>query len=65
MLGWTKAVETIVTSGPLLAWCVYATIVTVLWVYADEIQRQAQQVAEDVEESVTGEGQSELKEYQG
>lgn len=64
MLGWTKAVESVVTSGPVLTWLVYSVILTALWVYADDIQRRAEQVSETVEE-VTDQNQSDLEEYQG
>jgi hypothetical protein len=61
MLGWTKAVESVVTGGPVLTWCLYAVIVTCAWIYADDLQRQASQAVDNV----TDEGQQSLQEYQG
>lgn len=64
MLGWTKAVESVVVGGPILTWIAYSLLLTCVWVYADDIQRRAQQVSETVEE-VTDQNQSDLEEYQG
>ena len=47
-LGWTKTVESIVAGGPVGNWIAYATVVTVLWVFAEQLQEQATEVVDDV-----------------
>lgn len=49
VLGWTKAVEATVAGGPLLNWIAYAGVVTVVWIFADELQRRADDVADSVD----------------
>lgn len=47
LLGWTKAVEAlIVTPADLPRWIAYAAIVTVLWVYADTLQKAVDEAGE-------------------
>lgn len=56
LLGWTKAVETIVASGPTTRWALYAGIVTLAWIYADSLQQtagDAVDAAEDVVDEAT------------
>ena len=52
LLGWTKAVETIVAGGPTIRWAVYAGVVTLLWVLADSLQETATEVADAVDGTV-------------
>jgi len=52
LLGWTKAVETIVAGGPTIRWAVYAGVVTLLWVSAKQITEAADDVSDAVEETV-------------
>lgn len=57
VLGWTKVVESVVASGPVHNWVVYAVAVTVLWIFADTIQEWSDQVTDQVEDEyddVTG-----------
>ncbi|WP_436933678.1 hypothetical protein [Halovenus marina] len=51
LLGWTKAVETIVATGPTRRWAAYAGLVTLLWVYADQLSEAADGVSDAVEEA--------------
>lgn len=38
LLGWTKAVESLITSPEtLVPWVGYATVVTAAWVFADDL----------------------------
>lgn len=41
VLGWTKVAETVVAGGPMLNWIGYSVLVTVVWVFADEIREAA------------------------
>ena len=41
VLGITKAVETVIAGGPTLRWLAYALLVTIVWIYADDLQRRA------------------------
>lgn len=50
VLGWTKAVETVVATGPTLRWVAYAVVVTGLWVAAEDLREAADDVAEEVTE---------------
>ena len=52
VLGYTKVAETIVAGGPTLNWAVYAVAVTFLWIFADDIQRSAEEVTENVQDVV-------------
>jgi len=52
LLGWTKAVESVVTAGPIVQWLFYAAAVTVLWVGADTLQEAADDVTDDVADAV-------------
>jgi hypothetical protein len=61
LLGWTKAVEQIVTTGPYLwRWTAYAGAVTVLWVAGvlvwDYVEDAADDVTDAVEDTVNGDG---------
>lgn len=41
VLGWTKVVEAVVVASPaVLNWVAYAVVVTVAWVFADDVQRR-------------------------
>lgn len=52
VLGYTKVAETIVAGGPTLNWAAYAVAVTFLWIFADDIQRSAEEVTENVQDVV-------------
>ena len=41
VLGFTKFVESIVSTGPTLNWAVYTILVTLVWIFADDIRRNA------------------------
>jgi len=47
ILGWSKVVESIIAGGPLVNWIAYAAIVTVLWVFADDIERAADEITDE------------------
>ena len=47
ILGWSKVVESIIAAGPLGNWIAYAAIVTVLWVFADDIERAADEITDE------------------
>jgi len=47
ILGWSKVVESIIAGGPLVNWIVYAAIATVLWVFADDIERAADEITDE------------------
>lgn len=64
MLGWTKAVESVVVGGPVLTWCVYAVLITGVWIYADDLQRRAEQASENIAQ-MTDEQQTSIQEYDG
>ena len=49
MLGWTKTVETLVAAGPTLRWGAYAIVVTLLWIYAEDIRETADDVVDEVD----------------
>lgn len=51
LLGWTKAVESVVTSGPILDWIVYAVLVTCVWIYADHLKRYVEDAADQAKET--------------
>lgn len=51
LLGYTKVAETIVAGGSTLNWLAYASLVTLVWVFADDIQQGMEdlgEVAQDV-----------------
>lgn len=47
ILGWSKVVESIIAGGPLVNWIAYAVVVTVLWVFADDIERAADEMTDE------------------
>lgn len=49
VLGLTKCVETLVAGGPTLAWLGYSTLVTAIWVFADDIQQGLEELADEVD----------------
>lgn len=51
LLGWTKAVESLITAPETIPWWVgYSVVVTALWVFADDIRDAAEEAVEDVAE---------------
>jgi|AntRauTorckE6833_2_1112554.scaffolds.fasta_scaffold192495_2 hypothetical protein len=52
VLGITKAVETVIAGGPTLRWLAYALLVTIVWIYADDLQRRAGEVSEAAQDAV-------------
>jgi hypothetical protein len=52
LLGWTKAVESVVAAGPTLRWLGYAALVTVVWVAGDALQRRADDVVDEATDAV-------------
>lgn len=52
VLGITKVVETVVASGPTVAWSAYAVLATAIYVFADEIQRRAEDLGEAAQDAV-------------
>jgi len=54
MLGWTKVVESFVAGGPVANWAVYAGLVTLAWVYADDVQRRMDAAVDAAEDAVDG-----------
>jgi hypothetical protein len=55
ILGWTKAVESLVAGGPLGRWLLYAALVTVLWTYAEDIQAAADDVVDEAATAIDDE----------
>jgi hypothetical protein len=55
LLGITKAVETVIVGGPTTRWLAYAAIVTLVWVFAEDLQRRAEDATETVQDAVDGE----------
>lgn len=49
LLGWTKAVETVVAAGPTLRWIAYAALVTAIWIAADWVAEAADDAVDDLE----------------
>jgi uncharacterized membrane protein YdbT with pleckstrin-like domain len=47
ILGWSKVVESIIAGGPLLNWIAYATLVTLIWIFADDIERAADEITDE------------------
>lgn len=41
VLGYTKLAESLVASGPTINWLAYSLLVTVVWVFADDLRRRA------------------------
>lgn len=54
MLGWTKAVETVVAGGPTLNWVGYATLVTLVWVFGDELDRRMSDAVDAADDALDG-----------
>ena len=52
MLGFTKFVESIVATGPTGAWFAYCVLVTLGWVFADDIQRNMDRAGDGLQENV-------------
>ena len=52
VLGITKAVETVIAGGPTLRWVAYAVLVTLVWIYADDLQRRASEATEAAQDAV-------------
>jgi uncharacterized membrane protein YdbT with pleckstrin-like domain len=46
ILGWSKVVESIIAGGSLGNWVIYAVVVTVIWIFADDIERAAEEVVD-------------------
>ncbi|SEO70456.1 hypothetical protein SAMN05216388_101752 [Halorientalis persicus] len=46
-LGYTKTVETIVAGGPTASWLGYSALITLLWVFADDIRDTVEEMADD------------------
>lgn len=55
LLGITKAVETVIAGGPTGRWLAYAGLVTIVWVFAEDLQRRAEDATETVQDAVDGE----------
>lgn len=47
ILGWTKVVESAVAGGPIANWALYAALVTLLWVFADDIYEAVESATDD------------------
>jgi hypothetical protein len=52
VLGYTKVAETIVAGGPTLNWLAYSLFVTGVWVFADDLQRTADEATDAVQDAV-------------
>ena len=37
ILGWSKCVESIIAGGDLISWIAYSIIITIVWVFADDL----------------------------
>lgn len=55
ILGWTKLIESVVASGPVLNWLVYAMALTVVYVFADELKRRMEYAAWQAEDMMEAE----------
>lgn len=55
LLGITKAVEIVIVGGPTGRWLAYAGFVTIVWVFAEDLQRRAEDATETVQDAVDGE----------
>jgi hypothetical protein len=53
ILGWTKMVETLVAGGPTIRWAGYAFAVTLVWIYAEDIQTAADELADEAADTIT------------
>lgn len=51
VLGITKVVETVVAGGPTVSWSAYVVLATVIYVFADDIQRRAEDIGEVAQEA--------------
>ncbi|PCR89305.1 hypothetical protein [Natrinema ejinorense] len=58
LLGLTKTVETVVAGGPTLSWAAYSLGVTLVWIFADDIQQGMEDLGEAAQD-VVDEGASE------
>jgi len=52
VLGYTKVAESVVVGGPTPKWLAYSLLVTMLWVFADDIRRRAEDITENVQDAV-------------
>jgi len=52
ILGWSKVVESVIAGGPLPNWILYAVVVTIIWIFADDIDRAAEDIEQAAEEVV-------------
>ncbi|WP_226479175.1 hypothetical protein [Natrinema amylolyticum] len=52
LLGLTKTVETVVAGGPTLSWAAYSLSVTLVWIFADDIQRSVEEIGEAAQDVV-------------
>lgn len=53
ILGWTKAVESLVAGGALGRWLLYASFVTFIWIYADALEAAADDVVDEATDTVS------------
>jgi len=54
VLGWTKVVETVVAGGPTLNWAAYAGLVTLVWVFGDELDQRADAAVDAADDALDG-----------
>lgn len=47
ILGWTKSIEAIVAGGELVSWIIYTCIITLLWIFADDIKEATESIDQD------------------
>ena len=52
LLGYTKTAETVVAGGPTLNWLAYSILVTLVWIFADDIQRGMEEIGEAAQDVV-------------
>lgn len=52
VLGYTKTVESFVVGGPTPKWLAYSLLVTLVWVFADDLRRRADDLADGVQDAV-------------
>lgn len=52
VLGYTKFVEAVIAGGPEVNWLAYSIAVTVVWVFADDLKRRAEDLGDAAQDAV-------------